>query len=93
MVAVDIFGFILGLTVIFFVVRPIAQAVSDKLRKPSPKQAELDQTDLQARISFLESEVQELKRQLTQVQETSEFMNKYIETARQSERIEQKKNA
>jgi hypothetical protein len=92
-VVLDIFGFLLGLTIVIFVVRPVAQAFSEKLKARAHGAESSRELGLQERVQFLESEVMELKRQLGQVQETTEYMTKCIETSERASAPETKRDA
>ena len=67
---------IVGLTA---VVRPIAQAYSERL-KMNYKEIGSDQENLlKNRVSSLEEEIREIKRQMQGIQETSDFTAKLLE--------------
>ncbi len=93
MVVLDIFGFLLGLTIVIFVARPVAQAFSEKLRARAHGAESAKELGLKARVEFLEGEVIELKRQLSQVQETTEYMTKCLEGPEREVLKERKRDA
>ena len=92
MFVLDFFGFLLGITIVVFVARPIAHAVSDKLRARGRETGSETGMSLEDRVKCLESQIIDLRQQLGQVQETAEFMSKYIETTKKPAEIEQRKN-
>lgn len=68
---------IVGLTA---VVRPLAQAYSERL-KASYKEIGSDQeTLLKNRVSSLEEEIREIKRQMSNLQETADFNTRLLES-------------
>ncbi|MBS1957656.1 MAG: hypothetical protein JST89_25940 [Cyanobacteria bacterium SZAS-4] len=67
---------IVGLTA---VARPIAQAYSERL-KMNYKEIGTDQENLlKSRVSSLEEEIREIKRQMIEMQEVSKFTDKLLE--------------
>ena len=59
--------------------RPLAEAYSEK-QKAKYRELGSDAEDkLKQRVAFLESEIDELKRQLHQIQETNDFTIKMLE--------------
>ena len=62
--------------------RPLAEAYAEKL-KARYKELESDvEANLKSRLGALEEEVSDLKRQVIQIQETSEFTTKLLESQR-----------
>jgi hypothetical protein len=67
---------IVGLTA---VIRPIAQAYSERISAKSKEIGSEQETLLKTRVSALEEELREIKRQMTGIQETCDFTAKMIE--------------
>lgn len=67
---------IVGLTA---VVRPIAQAYSERLKTNYKEIGSEQEILLKNRVSSLEEEIREIKRQMLGIQETSEFTAKLLE--------------
>lgn len=89
MFVLDFFVFLLAVAVVVFIARPLACGFSERLRaagKPS-----VEQDALRERVKFLETEVADLKSQLNQMQETTDFLSKCLESGSLIENIEKKK--
>lgn len=67
---------IVGLTA---VIRPIAQAYSERLKMNYKEIGSEQENLLKNRVSSLEEEIREIKRQMLGIQETSEFTAKLLE--------------
>lgn len=67
---------IVGLTA---VVRPIAQAYSERLKTNYKEIGSEQENLLKNRVSSLEEEIREIKRQMLGIQETSDFTAKLLE--------------
>ncbi len=67
---------IVGLTA---VVRPIAQAYSERLKMNYKEIGSEQENLLKNRVSSLEEEIREIKRQMQGIQETSDFTAKLLE--------------
>ncbi len=68
---------IVGLTA---VIRPLAQAYSERLKAKYKEIGGDQEVLLKSRVSSLEEEIREIKRQVLSIQETSEFTARMIET-------------
>ena len=68
---------VVGLTA---VVRPIAQAYSERLKAHYKEIGSDQEVLLKNRVSSLEEEIREIKRQMLSIQESSEFTSKLLES-------------
>lgn len=72
--------FILALVAMAAFGRPMAEAYAEKLRVESTSRPETDKTEkLEARVKELESQVDDLTKQLIGMQETLDFTVKLVE--------------
>lgn len=82
MIAVEVIFFfcIAGIVAIVTMGKPLAEAYSERIKAKYRAIGSEEELTLRTRIDSLEQEVVDLRRQLTQIQETTEFTAKLIES-------------